>query len=282
MDTDMDTGMDTSMDTDADTVVPYPETIIVVITAHGEIKVETTFDGRQEPDIFAIPYGMTLTKINAVAPGVCNYLSPKRAKIIVNRVKEMTTIFDIRQGVPSNLVTLFSNEFKRLLHIDRPSLSKKEYDGENMSSEKKFDIHYDKAFKNITYAGYDFTINKGYGIKELSKNYDDRIIFLNTPQGDVDFFSSLTPPYDTDLETIVYYLKDQGVKNILLIDLSCATFDNTDLSSREERSLRRETFRERWGGYKKHKSNKHKSNKHKSKKQNKRKNRRTRRYKKLH
>ena len=263
---DMDLGKD--MDTDMDMNSVYPETLVVVITSHGQIQVETTFDGKQEPDLFAIPYGMTLTRINAVTPGVCNYLSAKTAQIVVERVKEMTAKFDLTRGIPANLVTFLAKEFKQLTTVDRQKIRTKGYGAQDVSDVQAFDVHYDKAYKNITHNGYAFALNKTYSVEELSENYDDRIFFLNTPQGDIDFFTVLKPPYKTDLKSIVHYLKDHGVKNVLLVDLSCSTFDDTTLTPRGVRDLRRGLTHYKSGGVrkKKRKSNKRKSNKRKTNK----------------
>ncbi len=264
--------MDTDMDTDMDLgkgVAVYPETLVVVITSHGQIQVETTFDGKQEPDLFAIPYGMTLTRINAVTPGVCNYLSAKTAKIVVERVKEMTAKFDLTRGIPANLVTFLAKEFKQLTTVDRQKIRTKGYGAQDVSDVQAFDVHYDKAYKNITHNGYAFALNKTYSVEELSEDYDDHIFFLNTPQGDIDFFTALKPPYKTDLKSIVHYLKDHGVKNVLLVDLSCSTFDDMTLTPRGVRDLRRGLTHYKSGGVRKsnkRKTNKRKSNKRKSNK----------------
>jgi len=263
MDSSMDMGMDISEGVDMDMGAAYPETMIVIITTHGEIQVETTYAGQQESDIFAIPYDITLTRINAVAPGVCNYLSDNIAKMIVDRIKELTAKFDLSRNIPSNLVTYLTKEFKGFANMDWQALKKQGYeDKEDILDRKTFHYNYDKIYKTITQPAYSFSQNKIYTIKKLSENYNDKIIFLNTPQGELDYFTTIHPPYKTDLKHIVYYLKYKGVKNILLIDLSCSAFNGAKMSARDKRTLQRESFREGWGGQKK-KSKKNKCNKSK-------------------
>jgi hypothetical protein len=243
----------------------YPETLIIVITAHGKIEVDTTFDGRKEPDIFGIPYGMTLTRINAVTTGVCNYLSTTIAKKIVERTKEVVAIHDLanKSSIPPYFVKYLSNELKRLANTDRQNINSEEEDDEETAYIKAYNTHYNKAYTTATHRPYTFALNKIYTIEELSRNYNNKILLLNTPEGEVDYFTTLRPPYRVDLKTLVLTLAEQGVKNILLIDLSCAGFDDKSLTPRDERAMRREAHNEGWWGGKKKRKNKNKGTKKK-------------------
>jgi hypothetical protein len=250
---------------------PYPETLIIVITAHGKIEVDTTFDGRKEPDIFGIPYGMTLTRINAVTTGVCNYLSTTIAKKIVERTKEVVAIHDLanKSSIPPYFVKYLSNELKRLANTDRQNINSEEEDDEETAYINAYNTHYNKAYTTATHKPYTFALNKIYTIEELSRNYNNKILLLNTPEGEVDYFTTLRPPYRVDLKTLVLTLAEQGVKNILLVDLSCAGFDDKSLTPRDERAMRREAHIEGWWGGKKNKGTKKKKNKGTKKKKNK-------------
>lgn len=240
--------------------IPYPKTMVVVITAHGNISIDTTYSGRKEPDIFAIPYGMTLSRINAVAPGICNYLSPVIANNIVESTKEMTRMYDLsnKTSISPSLIKLLSREFKRLTNEDWKTDTRIDYSDADAAVDadadaesnflKMYKTHYDKAYSTSMHNEYSFAINKIYTIHNLSEDYDNNILFLNTPQGEIEYFHSIQPPYATDLKSIVFMLAELGVKNILLIDLSCAKFNDPSLTPRDERSIRRETVQERWGG----------------------------------
>jgi len=253
----MDTNEIGPMDIDTNDTA-YPETVIIVITAHGKIEVDTTFDGRKEPDIFGIPYGMTLTRINAVTTGVCNYLSTTIAKKIVERTKEVVAIHDLanKSSVPPYFVKYLSNELKRLANTDRQNINSEEEDDEETAYIKAYNTHYNKAYTTATHKPYTFALNKIYTIEELSRNYNNKILLLNTPEGEVDYFTTLRPPYRVDLKTLVLTLAEQGVKNILLVDLSCAGFDDKSLTPRDERAMRREAHNEGWWGGKNKKKNK--------------------------
>lgn len=255
---------------------PYPETLIVVITAHGKIEVDTTFDGRKEPDIFGIPYGMTLTRINAVAPGVCNYLSNQVAKKIVEKTKEMATIYDLanKSSISPYFVKYLSRDLKLITNTDKKAINAQdnEDDDEETAYINAYNTHYNKAYTTATHKPYTFALNKIYSIDDgLSSNYNNKILLVNTPQGELDYFTTLHHPYQADLKTLVLNLAEKGVKNILLIDLSCAGFDDKDLTPRDERAMRREARGEGWWGgrRKSKKSQKKRHNKKHNKKHNK-------------
>ena len=234
---------------------PYPETIIIVITSHGKIEIDTTFEGKKEPDIFGIPYPVTLTRINAVAPGLCNYLSDKVARTIVEKTKEMVEMYDLgnKSSIPSNFVKYLAKGLKLITDSDKKAIKVEDYkdDAEEIAYINAYNTHYNKAYKSGTHKPYTFALNKIYSVDNLSQNYNDNILLLNTPQGEVDYFTTLKPPYKIDLMTIVLDLARKGVKNILLIDLSCATFTDKTVTPRDERSMRREAHIEGWWGGKK-------------------------------
>ena len=260
---------------------PYPEILIVVITSHGKIEIDTTFDGKKEPEIFGIPHGMTLTRVNAVAPGLCNYLSDKTARTIVGQTKEMVEMYDLgkRSSIPSNFVKYLARDLKEITDTDKKAINVKDYksDDEEIAYINAYNIHYNKAYKSATHVPYTFALNKIYSVDQLSQNYNDKILLLNTPQGEVDYFTTLNPPYNVDLKTLVLDLASKGVKHILLIDLSCAVFNDKTVTPRDERSMRRESHIEGWWGGKK--KSKKSTNKGTNKGQKKlKRNRRTRKF----
>ena len=264
-----------------DIATPYPETLIMVITSHGWIDVDTTFQGKKEPDIFGIPYGMTLTRINAVAPGVCNYLSEEIAKEIVEKTKDMAEMYDLANisGVPSEFAPRLASEIKLISSVDKQDINSQD----ETARINDYNIHYNKAYTTSTHTPYTFALNKIYGLYgELSKNYDNKILLVNTPQGELDYFTTLQPPYEVDLKTLVHNLAEQGVKNIILIDLSCAVFDDKrkSLTTRDERAMRREARSEGWMGGRKNRKKTKKTKQSKKTKQTKqiklKRNRRTR------
>ena len=176
---------------------PYPETLIIVITAHGRIEIDTTFSGRKEPDIFGIPSGMTLTRINAVAPGLCNYLSNQVAKKIVEKTKEMFSIYDLanKSGISPYFVKYLSRDLKLITNTDKQSINIKDNNGDDEETAyiNAYNTHYNKAYTTATHKPYTFALNKIYSVDDgLSSNYNNKILLLNTPQGEVDYLLLLT------------------------------------------------------------------------------------------
>jgi hypothetical protein len=205
---------------------------------------------------------MTLTRINAVAPGICNYLSTKIAKKIVERTKEFASMHDLgnKSSIPAYFVKYLSRELKRITNTDKQNINSDDKDDEETAYINAYNMHYNKAYTTATHEPYTFALNKIYTIDELSSNYNDKILLVNTSQGELDYFTTLRPPYETDLKSIVLNFAQQGVKNIILIDLSCAGFDDTSLTPRDERAMRREARGEGWwGGRKKTKKGRNKS-----------------------
>jgi hypothetical protein len=71
-------------------MINYPETAVVLVTTHGSIKVQqsTTLEDLS----FHVPDNMSMTILNAVPPGVCNFLESKDtddfAKNLIQKITE--------------------------------------------------------------------------------------------------------------------------------------------------------------------------------------------------
>ena len=101
----------------------YPEFVIVQSTSHGGIEL----DDENNPVEFKLPPGMTVTKLSAVTPGVCNVLTPTMSNfftrvllgnkdLILELLEYMQTrsLEDIAElGTPrliEDLITLFKDK----------------------------------------------------------------------------------------------------------------------------------------------------------------------------
>lgn len=262
--------------------VEYPKTMVIVITAHGRIPVDTNFQGIKEPEIFAIPSGMTLNRINAVVPGVCNYLSDDFARKIMEIARTNITAYDLhsQENVPPGFVNHLRKMFVRATNKDW-ELDKRIDDDDKEDVDlhlKDYHTHYNKSYRSSKHESYKFALNKIYSTPSLSPNYNDTITFF-LPNDEMDYFTTLTPPYQVDLKSIVHMLSELGVKNLILMDLSCSVFYDKTLDERAVRHLRLESFKEGYGGKKKSKKVKKgkKSNKSIKKRTKKKKNKRSNR-----
>ena len=259
----------------------YPETMVVVITAHGEINVKRHSDGSEEPSLFTIPDNMSLTRINAVAPGVCNYVDAYFAANVITKIKEKKReIGDLTEANMHMLSDILADEIKKITKADLHRNYVNDQDEQNIAYLKDFNHHIGKICTKTIHPGGTEVVNKLYTVDKASTSYDDNILLLDVPDipgGELniltrDFFykngssSKAKPPYAIDLENLLKYLKKHKVKNIILIDLSCSVFTGSEMSLRSQRSKRRKLISANQGGKKtrsKHKRSKHKRSKHK-------------------
>lgn len=233
----------------------YPETMIVVITSHGKIPIKTNSDGSQKPKLLTIPDGMTLTKISAVAPGICNYIDPDFAASIVREVNYLSR-YSEKKTTSEDIESLseeLRGKIKELTLIDLKkrdkSMGKDEAEATYL---QQYNYHFDKICSKTSHSSCTKAIDKIYSIGQLSSSYDDNILFLNTPDGDVDYFLEIDPPYRINLHSILLHLKSKGVKNVIVIDLSCSVFSgNEPITASATRLLRREIISKKLGGKRK-------------------------------
>jgi hypothetical protein len=237
--------------------VEYPKTIVIVVTAHGKIQVDTNFQGIKEPEIFAIPSGMTLNRINAVVPGVCNYLSDPFARKVMEIARTNITAYDLhsQENIPPGFVNHLRKTLVRETNKDW-QLDKRveDVDKEDVDLHlKDYHTHSNKSYRSSKHESYKFALNKIYSTPSLSPNYNNTITFFLPDDGELDYFTALIPPYQVDLKSIVHILSDLGVKNLILIDLSCSVFYDKTLDERDIRHLRLDSYKEGYGGNKRSK-----------------------------
>ena len=90
----------------------YPKTVIITVTTHGEIPL----DEKGQPIKFVLPEGMSLTKISAVVPGVCNFLATEDAEHYVNTLidwlkkKDESKFVEEKSKVSKNIVDFLKKE----------------------------------------------------------------------------------------------------------------------------------------------------------------------------
>jgi hypothetical protein len=233
----------------------YPETMIVVVTAHGEIRVETKPDGTLTPALLTIPDNMNLTRINAVAPGVCNYSDAAFADTVISEIKKIYEPV-LRKHSPIKLQDLSDQLTLKVKEITKADLErvyvKGTADEQEIQYLQNFNHHVDKICTKSIHRGCSQALNKIYNSEVESTTSDDKILLLNAPGGEINVLSKkffakngtvdIEGPYAIDLANLLKYLRKRGVINIILIDLSCSVFTDPSykpFTRREERSLRR-------------------------------------------
>jgi hypothetical protein len=252
----------------------YPEKALVVVTCHGRIPVNRTDNVLNEPDKFAIPKNMKVIKMSSVAPGVCNITSPKDIDTFISTIlKNQTEMIEGLQN-PEEYIKELVNLYKS---IEKETVEEIFNEG-SVSDEVEntirntYKYHHDKGYKIIKYNNEnEFMINKEYlrnNKKEQNSSEWDYGIFCLNARGSPDLMREILEirTYaDTDtivsLEQILYFLDANGVKETILIDLSCSNLKyvnddddeniETKLSDRDIRNQRLSLMKEDLNGGKK-------------------------------
>jgi len=293
----------------------YPETIILSVATHGTIP--TFIDGSLEKKAltFELPQGMTFKKISAVSPGVCNIMDTGNAdeyiQNIINWVKTLKPMEIMKDDTASEVASYLrkedyeneylpiSREVHRFKRKQNRNFSQQE-DEEPDKEEVRYLDNWDKNYKLGTYynpAKYlrsatkipsrSEVLNKIYSRSNETEQFkgvwDYQIIALNVV-GFPDIMREIEGRSHKG-NSIVYsheifdFLHSKGVKNVILIDLSCSSFDDDNIDNRTLRLLQRELLSEGLHGGKK-KNTRKRSRKPTKKNKPKYKRKKTRRYKK--
>jgi len=233
----------------------YPETVLLTVTSHGLTKYN---DDSKKVITFNVPPDMKIIKLSAVAPGVCNLTEPESLdKTIEHIVKKINKPIEFNKLLRDPIryleeltVLIKSNEDETITE----TINDKTPDFD-IKIRDDYVHHRNKSYTIIEYNSNDPIINKDYvrnNRTELNRGaWDFQISALNASEvGKPDLFNEITQRRtyrDTDttitLEQIVNFLKSKEVKQIIIIDLSCANFESEtgdELNNREERILRRD------------------------------------------
>jgi hypothetical protein len=259
----------------------YPETVILAVTTHGEILTFITADRMHAPVTFELPEGMSLKKVSAVAPGVCNIMHTMDAdeyiQDIINWVKTLKPKELLTEDIGSEVASYlreedYENEYipiSRKIHDNRRKKNRKftqNDEDEDEDEDKELVRYLDNWNKNYKQGSYSNpakrlrsstinppktrVLNKIYARENSTEQFegvwDFQIIALNVV-GYPDIMREIEGrshkgSSSVFLDEIVNFLHDKGVKNIILIDLSCSSFDDeyNEMDDRTVRLLQRE------------------------------------------
>lgn len=237
--------------------MPLPKTLVIGINTHGEIPVDENLDiYRHQPNI-------NILKIDAVAPGVSNIYTLEHFEKIsqqinnyINRTKNWNKLTNkqitkIAHNLTELLLTLNTEEIKNIVEEHQRLYSKHEpnihFQRFSHSFEHSYKLnqysHLEKhMIHNKIYSKFE---KKDYNNPDnIDLYYFNKIIAYNlTGQPDIfDIIKSLGVNIEQiTLFQLIDILINSGVKNIIIIDLSCSTFksNHSDLSERYIRSTRR-------------------------------------------
>lgn len=256
----------------------YPRTIVLAVTTHGIIPTFITADRTHAPITFELPEGMTLKKVSAVAPGVCNIMDTIDAneyiQDIINWVKTLKPKELLTEDIGSEVASYlreedYENEYlpiSREIQDYRRKKNRKFAQNDDEDEDKDLVRYLDNWNKNYKQGSYSNpakrlrsstknppttrVLNKMYARENSTEQFkgvwDFQIIALNVV-GYPDIMREIEGRSHKDsssvfLDEIVTFLHDKGVKNIILIDLSCSSFDDeyNEIDDRTVRLLQRE------------------------------------------
>jgi hypothetical protein len=226
----------------------FPETVVLSITVHGLMSVENGAVAE-----FTVPDGMRIIKISAVAPGVCNVTTESEIEKANASIRKVFGSPDLTyQEIESNLASLVQS--LKTLESDTTPTIRSQLKGEKNTDMSNFLRHTNKGFSIVNYESGKPMINKEFGRSDgegLKSVEDYKITALNAV-GEPDLHSIIVSErpgatmtrgttkseeqYLLRLSTIVTFLQENGVKNIVLFDFSCS--EMTEGTERDIRNAR--------------------------------------------
>ena len=239
----------------------FPETVVLSITVHGLISVENG-----AVTTFTVPDGIRIIKISAVAPGVCNVTTESEIETANASIRKVFGSPQLRyEDIEPKLASLVQS--LKTLEYDTTPTIRSQLKGEKDTDMSNFLRHTDKGFSIVNYESGKTMINKEFGRSdgEGLESVDDYKITALNAVGQPDIHSLIVPErpgatmtrastksegqYLLRLSTIVTFLKEKGVKNIVLFDFSCS--EMTEGTERDIRNERRNLVKQGLKGGKK-------------------------------
>jgi hypothetical protein len=226
----------------------FPETLVLSITVHGLMSVENGAVAE-----FTVPDGMRIIKISAVAPGVCNVTTESEIEKANASIRKVFGSPQLRyEEIEPNLASLVQS--LKTLESDTTPTIRSQLKGEKDTDMSNFLRHTDKGFSIVNYESGKPIINKEFGRSdgEGLESVDDYKITALNAVGQPDLHSIIVSErsgatmtrgttkseeqYLLRLSTIVTFLQENGVKNIVLFDFSCS--EMTEGTERDIRNAR--------------------------------------------
>lgn len=239
----------------------FPETLVLSITVHGLMSVENGAVAE-----FTVPEGMRIIKVSAVAPGVCNVTTEEEIETANTSIRKVFGSPDLTyKDVVSKLAPLVQS--LKTLESDTTPTIRSQLKREKDTDMSNFLLHTNKGFSIVNYESGKPMINKEFGRSggEGLKSVDDYKITALNAVGEPDIHSLIVSErpgatmtrastksegeFLLRLSTIVTFLQERGVKNILLFDFSCS--EMTEGTERDIRNARRNLVKQGLKGGKK-------------------------------
>lgn len=236
-------------------MMDVPKTLVIGIYMHGILPL----DKNGEMQMQKVPKGLNVTTINSVAPGITNISNIEAietiAKQLSSKIKTKknynkltkTQITKITENIRDLLVEENKQHAFNIIKEYHYSYSKYKVNNDF----QHFAYQYDNSFRIKTYDTYSsipnklfikFTNGEQSNPNNFHEHYFNKIILYNLQE--LDLFEMLETSGLTiehiSMENLMEYFVSLGVQNLIIVDLSCSTF-NVDykISDRHIRQVRR-------------------------------------------
>ena len=222
----------------------YPEFVIVQATSHGGIEL----DDEGNPVEFQLPPGMTVTKLSAVTPGVCNVLSSETSNfftrvllgnkhLILELIEYMQTrsLEDIVElGTPrliEDLITLFKGkDIHTVEEVEDRMKNSGEIDPGLLDYIHGFDQSYSYTPKRMRMVNKLYSrSSEEYFSQGVQGTWDYKINVLNVP-GQPDLIREIVGRKhhkrfsEISTKEIMGFLYERGVRGVFFVDFACSNY----------------------------------------------------------
>ncbi len=204
-----------------------PEEVVLSITCHGYIPVEEKTP-QQDPPMYMIPEGMTVTRVNMVVLGVCSVFDDRTADTISGYIHTIYT-----NPSEENRIAQVRDALK--IGKDR-GVRKVSKDPHMLGlAIQAFKQYAKKPVEIKEYTGRPI-INKVFvrkGSDSLASKFNYRINVLNLNDETPDLFDSMNIQGNNgnkivSTSQILEFLNGKNVKRVILFDFTCADFMTQD------------------------------------------------------
>jgi hypothetical protein len=213
----------------------YPDVAIVLVTSHGTVKINPN---TQQPYTFNVPENTSVTLLSAVTPGVCNFWDTDDTQhfteYLLKKLKNKEEVEILKENpiafINSLVEILKGYDVKMINDLYKKQKNK---DDEYDPDEAQFIYHHNKSYVLRSHKQGDNLINKEFSRNNRTEQNESawnfKILLMNK-LGVPDIIREIHGRNNQDentyvtFEEIVNYLKNDGVENIIFLDLSCSNF----------------------------------------------------------
>jgi hypothetical protein len=223
-----------------------PTELILLATVHGGLMV----DDNKQIQTFTIPDGITVTRVMATRPGICNVTTEEQINGVIkdmvaeglNTEEVGRTVQSIRASQPEvvkNILGQLKGDdpnkelLQQFLRSRIATPTTKVFNPGSIMLDKYLTRDADEGHERA----FDYKLN-ALNIPGVPDLFD--VVTYRTA-GPATQIKSRQYRRAIDLSVLVNILRDRGVQHLILYDLTCSSFmSNVPLTERDERALRRD------------------------------------------